>query len=115
MAIQGLHSHVWLELQNHGRCGLSRGSAVPHRSHLSLGDPTLCYVSSGVMWLEVWVHSDPGCTSLSSVVLGKLLNLLVAQWSHLYNGDNIAAYLIGPMCGLKEIRVMLGKHSITVS
>lgn len=39
------------------------------------------------MWLEVWVlqsdhlHSDPGFTLLSNVVLEKLPNLLVPQLS----------------------------------
>lgn len=102
MAVRGLHSHIWLELQNHGWCGRTE-------------DPTLCYVSSGVMWLEVRVHSDPGCSFLSSVVLRKLLNLLVANWSQLYHGDNMTACLLGSMCGLKEIRVIHGTHSITVS
>lgn len=73
------------------------------------------------MWLGARVlrsyhlHLDPGCSLLSSVVLGKSLNLLVPQLSHLFSGDTVTVYLLGPMCGLNEIRVLHSKHSMTVS
>lgn len=44
------------------------------------------------MCLEVWLlqasclHSDPGFTLLSGVVMGKLLNLSEPQLSHLFDG-----------------------------
>lgn len=60
------------------------------------------------MWLEAWalqsscLHSHPGFTLLSSVVQGKLLNLLEPKLSHLFDGGDMTAYLTGLMRGQND-------------
>lgn len=72
---------------------------LPRGPHTQPGQQVLQPAGQGVMWLEAGpllsscLCSDPGFTLLSSVVVGKLLNLLEPQLSHLFDGGETVGLL----------------------